>query len=145
MVILAVDLGTKRTGLAVCDAGELLASPVGTVHEAAGRRRLATVAAAARERGAELIVVGLPRNMDGSKGEAARNAEEFARQLEIRAKIPVTLWDERLTTVSAEAALRGNEVRGPKRKELVDTVAAVMILEDYLRYRKKEKRGGAEL
>ena len=132
MKIMAVDLGQVRTGLAVSDPTEQLASPVGTITEKNTDKLLEKVAAAAREQGVQQLVVGLPRNMDGSRGESARRAETFAASLEKAAALPVVLWDERMTTVSAIGYLNQTDTRGKKRKAVVDTVAATIILQDYL-------------
>lgn len=136
MVILAVDLGLARTGLAICDAGERLASPVCTIEERRLERLAEKIAAVAAERGAGMLVVGHPRNMDGSRGESARRAEDFAAQLATLTGLEVQLWDERMTTVSAIGYLNETDVRGKKRKQVVDTVAATIILEDYLQSRR---------
>ena len=132
MKIMAVDLGQVRTGLAVSDHTEQLASPVGTITEKNTDKLLEKVAAAAREQGVQQLVVGHPRNMDGSRGESARRAETFAASLEKAAALPVVLWDERMTTVSAIGYLNQTDTRGKKRKAVVDTVAATIILQDYL-------------
>ena len=132
MKIMAVDLGQVRTGLAVSDPTEQLASPVGTITEKNTAKLLEQVAAAAREHGVQQLVVGHPRNMDGSRGESARRAETFAASLEKAAALPVVLWDERMTTVSAIGYLNQTDTRGKKRKAVVDTVAATIILQDYL-------------
>ena len=132
MKILAVDLGAVRTGLAISDEQQILASPIGTVVQRNKDLLLETVAAMAAEHGAAQIVVGLPRNMDGSKGESAAIAEAFAEQLGKRTELPVILRDERLTTMSAIGFLNETNVRGKKRKEIVDTVSATIILQDYL-------------
>lgn len=132
MKIMAVDLGQVRTGLAVSDSTEQLASPVGTITEKNTDKLLEKVAAAAREQGVQQLVVGHPRNMDGSRGESARRAETFAASLEKAAALPVVLWDERMTTVSAIGYLNQTDTRGKKRKAVVDTVAATIILQDYL-------------
>ena len=132
MKIMAVDLGQVRTGLAVSDPTEQLASPVGTITEKNTDKLLEKVAAAAREQGVQQLVVGHPRNMDGSRGESARRAETFAASLEKAAALPVGLWDERMTTVSAIGYLNQTDTRGKKRKAVVDTVAATIILQDYL-------------
>lgn len=100
MRILSVDLGDARTGLAVCDAGERLASPVGTLFQRDREKLLSQVAEAVREQRAELVVVGHPRNMDGTRGESARKAEAFAERLRQETGLTVELWDERLTTAS---------------------------------------------
>ena len=136
MKILAVDLGLKRTGVAVSDPREMLASPVGTIEEWDLARLAQRIAALAAEQGAEQLVVGHPRNMDGSRGESAKRAEDFAEELEKLTGLPTELWDERMTTVSAIGYLNQTDVRGKKRKQVVDTVAATIILEDYLRARR---------
>ncbi len=132
MKILAVDLGAVRTGIAICDESQLLASPVGTITQRNRERLLEEVAQVAAQHGAAQIVVGLPRNMDGTKGESARLAEDFAHKLGEATGLPVILRDERLTTMSAIGFLNETNVRGKKRKEVVDTVSATIILQDYL-------------
>ncbi len=132
--ILGVDLGTVRTGLAVSDLSGLLASPVGTLTQRDLDRLSEQVAQTAREQEAGEIVVGHPRNMDGTRGESARRAEEFAEKLRTLTGLPVSLWDERMTTVSAIGILNQTNTRGKKRKAVVDTVAATIILQDYLDY-----------
>ncbi len=136
MKILAVDLGLKRTGIAISDAREMLASPIGTIEEWNLSRLAERIAAIATEQGAEQLVVGHPRNMDGSRGESAKRAEEFARTLEALTGLPTKLWDERMTTVSAIGYLNRTDVRGKKRKQVIYTVAATIILEDYLQSRR---------
>ena len=138
MKIMAVDLGDARTGLACCDKAEMLASPAGVIHEKNQNALLKKVAAAAKEHGAEEIVVGYPKNMDNTVGERAEKCEQFAEKLRELAKVPVTLWDERGTTVSAHGFLNVTDTRGKKRKAVVDAVAAVIILESYLAYRKNK-------
>jgi len=136
MKILAVDLGKARTGIAVSDVGERLASPVGTITEYTDERLLQKIADAAAQQKAELIVVGHPKNMDGTRGESARRAEDFAAKLGEMTGLPTRLWDERMTTVSAIGYLNQTDVRGKKRKQVVDTVAATIILQDFLDSRK---------
>ena len=137
MKILAVDLGKARTGLALCDEGEILASPAGVITQYNREKLVGEVAQKARELGAREIVVGLPRNMDGSEGESARGAREFAAALQEAAGLPVTMRDERLTTVTAHGYLNETNTRGKKRKAVVDAVAAVVILEEYLAFRRR--------
>ncbi len=136
MKILAVDLGLKRTGLAVSDITETLASPVGTIAEANLDVLAQKIAATAAEHRAEEIVVGHPRNMDGSRGESAQRAEAFAQTLREVTGLPVRLWDERMTTISATSYLNQTNTRGKKRKAVIDTVAATIILQDYLEGRR---------
>ncbi len=135
MIILAVDYGDVRTGVAVCDRLELLASPVEVVTQPDAALLIDRLCAIAAQLQAELIVVGLPKNMDGSEGGRADACREFAQALEQKSGIQTVLRDERLTTVSAHQALNVTNTRGKKRKAVVDAVSAVMILEDYLRYR----------
>lgn len=136
MVILSVDFGDARTGLAVCDKLEMLASPVGVVTESYAPKLIRKILDFAEELHPEQIVVGLPRNMDGSFGERAQKCAALAHQLEAESGIETVTWDERLTTVAAHRALSDVNVRGKKRKAVVDAVSAVMILDDYLRSRK---------
>jgi putative Holliday junction resolvase len=139
MKILAVDLGKARTGLAVCDESELLASPAGVISEYNWERLAQTVAAQAEEKAVGCIVVGLPRNMDGSEGESAKNARSFAENLKSLVHVPVELRDERGTTITAHGYLNTTDTRGKKRKAVVDAVAATIILQDYLDYRRNQK------
>lgn len=135
MKILAVDLGDARTGLACCDRTETLASPIGVIHERHPENVLQKVATAVIEYDAREVVVGHPRNMDGSEGPRAALCAAFADRLAERVAVPVRLWDERGTTVSAHNILNVTDTRGKKRKDVVDAVAATVILESYLRYR----------
>lgn len=139
MVILGVDLGKARTGVAVCDKSELLASPVEVVNEHNRERLLEHVAQLAKARRAEQIVVGLPRNMDGSEGESAQNARAFGAELAEKTGLPVDFYDERGTTITAHGFLNETNTRGKRRKATVDAVAATIILQDYLDYRRNRK------
>ncbi len=132
MRILAVDLGLARTGVAICDELEVLASPVGTIVQTDLQVLCDEIAAIVAREGVREIVVGHPRNMDGSCGESAQRAEAFAEALREATSLPVVLRDERLTTVSAIGFLNETNVRGKKRKAVVDTVSATIILQNYL-------------
>lgn len=136
MIIMAVDYGDMRTGLAVCDKNEILASPVCVIKESDRNNLIDKIISAAEERKAEVFVVGLPKNMDGSEGFRAEACREFAAALEARSGLETSLYDERLTTVSAHNALNMTDTRGKKRKAVIDAVSAVMILEDYMAHRK---------
>ncbi len=136
MIILSVDYGKARTGIAVCDKNEMLASPEQVITEYHADRLAEKVVQIAKNKQAEMIVLGLPKNMDGSEGESAQNVRLFAKMLEERSAVPVVLWDERLSTVTAHEYLNMTNTRGKKRKAVVDSVAAVIILEDYLRFRR---------
>lgn len=139
MVIMSVDYGDVRTGLAVCDKNEILASPVGVIKESDRNSLVSKIVSAANERKAEAFVVGLPKNMDGSEGFRAEACREFSGLLEEESKLPVFLYDERLTTVSAHNALNMTDTRGKKRKNIVDAVSAVIILEDFTAHRRNAK------
>ena len=133
MIILSVDYGDMRTGVAVCDKMGILASPVGVVKGDYAPKVAKEINEIAKDKKAELIVVGLPKNMDGSEGDRAEKCHEFAKLIEEVSGIKTVMCDERLTTVSAHRALSAVDVRGQKRKDVVDAVSAVMLLEYYLR------------
>lgn len=140
MKIMAVDYGDVRTGLAVCDRTEFLASPIGTIEERNANILAMKIAHMAEQYEVGEIVVGLPVNMNGSKGSRAEKCEAFADMLNQLVDCPVNMWDERSTTVTAHQILNETNVRGKNRKAVVDTVAATIILEGYLDYRRKKKR-----
>lgn len=137
MIIMSVDLGDARTGVAVSDQSESFAFPKGVIFEYNKDKLLTKLCEKAKELKAELLVVGFPKNMDGSVGFKAQECEALANKLSEMSGLPLVLWDERCTTVSAHTALNFTDTRGKKRKNIVDAVAATIILEDYLRYRKK--------
>lgn len=139
MIIMSVDLGKARTGIAVSDEGERFAFPKTVITEYSTARLIEKIIAKARELKAELIVVGYPKNMNGSVGSRAEECAGIARIIEEKCGIETVLWDERCTTVSAHMALNYTDTRGKKRKSVIDAVAAVIILEDYLRYRSTTK------
>lgn len=136
MRIMAIDYGDSRTGIAVCDKDEMLASPLTVITEYNFERCAEKVSELAKNEKAELIVVGHPKNMDGSEGERAQKCVEFAEKVRENSGIPTELWDERRTTVTAHNYLNETNVRGKKRKAVVDAVAATVILETYLAFRK---------
>ena len=141
MKIMSVDYGDVRTGLAVCDRTEFLASPVGTIVERDFETLVKKVAyAATKELGGGMVVVGLPRNMDGSYGERAEKCRRFAKALNALIPIPVETWDERQTTMQAQRYLDETGVYGKKRKEVIDEVAATIILDSYLKYRAGQQK-----
>ena len=144
MKIMAVDFGDARTGLAICDRTEFLASPIGVIEERNFDRTVQKTAFAAQEYGVQMIVVGYPRNMNGTLGERAEKCAAFAQQLQAMVPIPVELWAERATTVQAHNYLNETNTRGKKRKQVVDQVAATIILESYLAYRKNQQKESEE-
>jgi putative Holliday junction resolvase len=141
--VLAVDLGSRRIGLALSDSTGTVATPFDTIPHRERRRDLEAVAAVARAHGVERIVVGWPRNMDGTLGPAATRAEAFAGALRGIARVPVDLWDERLSTAAAERALREASVRRDRRRAVRDRVAAALILQGYLAARPWERESSA--
>ncbi|MDD6826934.1 MAG: Holliday junction resolvase RuvX [Oscillospiraceae bacterium] len=136
MKIMSVDFGDSRTGLAICDKSEFLASPLCVIEEKNFEKCIEKVAAAAKENSAEEVVVGYPKNMNNTIGERAEKCQLFADKLSELVDVPVKLWDERSTTVSAHYYLNQTNTRGKKRKAVVDAVAATIILESYIGYRK---------
>ena len=138
MYIMSVDVGTARTGVALSDKGEGFAFPKCVITEYNREKLLLKLTEKAKELGAEMIVVGYPKNMDGSEGFKAKECAEVAEKLKEMTGLPVELWDERCTTVSAHTALNYTDTRGKKRKAVVDAVAATIILEDFMRRRKAD-------
>lgn len=136
MKIMAIDLGDARTGLAICDKGEILASPVCVISEWNKEKLLEQIISKADELGAEMFVVGYPKNMNNTIGERAELCMAFADKLREKSGKPVEMRDERNTTVSAHNYLNVTNTRGKKRKAVVDAVAAVIILQDFIDYRK---------
>lgn len=127
---MAVDLGSVRTGVAVSDELGMLAQPWKTLP--GGEKALEAVVSAIGELKASRVLVGLPRNMDGSYGPAAESARAFADQLRARVACPVELWDERLTTVAAQRALQESGRKARDQRGVVDQVAAQILLQSWL-------------
>lgn len=133
MVIISVDYGDVRTGVAACDKLQMLASPVTVIKQKDPELLSEEIKKICLEKKAEKIVLGLPKNMDGSEGFRAEACKEFAKLLSEKTGLSIDFQDERLTTVSAHNILNATDTRGKKRKAVVDAVSAVLILEDYLR------------
>ncbi|MBO5333788.1 MAG: Holliday junction resolvase RuvX [Clostridia bacterium] len=132
MIIMSVDFGDVRTGIAVCDKMQILASPVCVITEKDREKLADKIKDLAIERKVERICVGVPQNMDGSYGFRSDACKEFGALLNEKTGIQVDFQNERLTTVSAHNILNTMDVRGKKRKAVVDAVSAVLILEDYM-------------
>jgi putative Holliday junction resolvase len=128
--VLGIDHGDVRIGIAMSDETAFLASPLTTVQNS--KSAADEIAALAAEHGVEKIVIGLPRNMDGSYGPATEKVRAFAEVLKTKTSVPIFEWDERLSTVSAHNALREAGLDGKKRKGVVDKVAAQIILQNFL-------------
>ena len=136
MIIMSIDYGDVRTGVAVCDKSEILASPVCVITQRKRELLIEEIKKIAKNYKTELFVVGLPKNMDSSMGERALKCIEFAEELTAATGIEHLMRDERLTTVTAHNALNVTNTRGKKRKAVVDQVAAVVILQDYIDFRR---------
>ena len=134
MRVMAIDYGDARTGVALSDPSGLLTGFTTVIHSRNRETVLAQLAALCKERGADRLVMGFPRNMDGTEGPRAALYREFAASLEEATGMPVRLWDERRTTVEAHQILSSQNYHGKKRKNTVDAVAASLILEGYLGY-----------
>ncbi len=135
--IMGIDYGDARTGVAISD---LLCSIVGSTYVVPSRNRekaVADIVKLAKDNMVGEIVVGLPRNMDGTEGVRAQLCREFAEVLKEATGLPVAMWDERRTTVEAHNILSQHNYHGKKRKDTVDAVAASLILEGYLAFKKR--------
>ena len=135
MKIMGIDYGDARTGVAISD---LLCSIVGSTYVIPSRnteKAIADIVKLIQDNGVGELVVGLPKNMNGTEGPRAELCREFAAKLEEVTGLPVILWDERRTTVEAHNILSMHNYHGQKRKNTVDAVAASLILEDYLQFR----------
>jgi len=136
---LGIDLGSKRIGIAVSDLSGTIASALTTVHRSSSRRHdHAAIARLARDEEAELVVVGLPLSLDGGTGPAARAARKEADQLASVVGVPVSMYDERFTTVTAERGMREAGLDGRQRRKVVDKVAAAVMLQAWLDHRAAE-------
>ena len=129
MIILAVDLGTKRTGFALSDPQEKMALALPTLLDVAP----VDVSVLVEEHRAELVVVGLPLNMDGTVGPSARRVLDFIDELKLHLAVPVVPWDERLSTAEGQTRLREQGLDRKDRARRADVAAAIVILESYLR------------
>ena len=135
--IMAIDYGDARTGIAISD---LLCSLVGSttvIHSRVPEKTIGEICRLAREQEVGQLVMGFPRNMDGTEGPRAELYRDFARQLEEASGLPVHLWAERRTTIEAHQILSDHNYHGKKRKNTVDAVAASLILEGYLSFRRR--------
>ena len=131
-MILGIDFGDSRTGFASSDALGLIASTVETFKEKNMKKVAQRAVELAKELGAENIALGYPKNMNGTVGDRGKKSKKLANEIKSLLDIPVILWDERLTTVSAHNLMNETNVRGEKRKDSVDKIAAAFILQSYL-------------
>jgi len=140
MRILALDLGDRRVGVALSDPLGLTAQGLPTIERRGRKALLEEIRRLVEAQGVERVVLGLPRNMDGTLGPRARETLAFADALAEALGIPVDTWDERMTTLAAERALREGGVTGSKRRQHVDRIAAQLILEGYLESRSQPEK-----
>ncbi len=140
MIVLAIDLGSKRIGLAISDPGGTVALPAGALESRGEARDVAALCAWMRERGVERAVVGLPVHMDGRIGPEAEAARRFAARLARASGVAVATLDERWTTVEAERTLAATGRRGRKRRAVVDSVAATLLLSTFLERERGARR-----
>ena len=144
MRILGIDYGDARIGLALSDASATLCGQAWTLTEWNLDRAVAAIADVVRTEGVERIVLGLPKNMDGTVGPRAEKCETLAKELEERTGLHVVLWDERRTTVAAHEILHRSGKKEKKHRQSVDAVAATLILQGYLDRRNNEKKKETE-
>ncbi|MBE7036517.1 MAG: Holliday junction resolvase RuvX [Ruminococcaceae bacterium] len=135
MKLMGIDYGDARIGVAFSDPLCIMAQGWGNMKQS--ETAAEEIANLAKEQGVKRIVVGLPKNMDNTEGASAEKVRAFAAQLEALSDIEIAFWDERLTTVAAHGYLSELDVRGKKRKAIVDTVAATLILEGYMQFLKR--------
>lgn len=132
MKIMSIDYGDARTGIAFCDKREILASPYTVINESYQPKLIKAIVEIIEKEKPEKIVIGLPRNMDGSYGYRCDECKALGDELSKLIDVEIDYQDERLTTVMAHDVLSMNNVKGKKRKETVDAVSAVMILQSYI-------------
>ncbi|MDD6728670.1 MAG: Holliday junction resolvase RuvX [Eubacteriales bacterium] len=132
MKIMSIDYGDARTGIAFCDVNEILASAYTVINESYAPKLVDKIIEIIDTEKPGKIIIGLPRNMDGTYGYRADKCKEFGELLSEKTDLPIDFEDERLTTVIAHDILSSNNVRGKKRKDTVDAVSAVVILQSYI-------------
>ena len=139
---LGLDVGERRIGVALSDPLGWTASPLPPVERIGWKKDLARIRALLEDRGVACVVVGLPIRMDGTAGERAERTLEFIKRLQATTKVPVVTWDERLTTKEAERRMVEDDVRRERRREVIDGIAASLILQGYLDHRNSGGRIG---
>ncbi len=135
MKIMGIDYGDARTGIAISDLLCTIVGSTAVIHSRRAEKTIEEICRLVKENQVGEIVMGLPKNMDGSEGPRAQLCRDFAQQVETATGLPVKLWDERRTTVEAHNILSQHNYHGKKRKDTVDAVAASLILEGYLAFR----------
>ena len=140
MKIIAIDFGEVRTGIAICDEKETISYPLKTIVEKNEENLINKIKEIIVKNKAEMILVGLALNMNGEFGDSAKQCEEFAKKLKNTLNLPVALWDERQTTKLASKFLIEANTKKRKKKKIIDYVAATLILESFLQYKKNNNK-----
>lgn len=140
MKIMAIDFGDKRTGLACCDETETLAFPVETIIETNIKALINKIVKKITQLKVKLIVIGNPVNMNGSLGPRSKICAKFKEKLQKATNLPTILWDERQTTLLAQRFMIDSKTKKSKKKNLIDQVAATIILENYLKFKKNTEK-----
>ncbi len=136
MRYLGIDFGTKRIGLAISDEMGIIAGKYGTITRKGTRQDVERIKEIVRKEGVQTVVIGYPRNMDGSTGKTAEMVEEFVSAMRGVLEIPIERWDERLSSALAEKTLVRGDVSRRKRRKVIDQLSAVIILQNYLDHQK---------
>jgi putative Holliday junction resolvase len=129
--LLALDVGEKRMGVAICDETQTLARPLLTLNRASKKEDFARIAALCREHAIEKVIVGLPKTLRGEEGPQARRVQRYAAELQVALNLPIEFWDERYSSVDAQERLTLSS-RKPRAKGDIDSAAAAIILQEYL-------------
>ncbi len=140
MKIIAIDFGEVRTGIAICDEKETISYPLQTIVEKNEENLINKIKEIVIKNKAEMALVGLALNMNGDFGDSAKKCEEFAQKLKNTLEIPIALWDERQTTKLASRFLIEANTKKRKKKKIIDNVAATLILESFLQYKKNNNK-----
>ncbi len=130
--LMGLDLGSKTIGVAISDSLKTIATPLKTIKRTKFSEEVTTLFKLISERDLSGIILGLPKNMDGSEGPKCQSARDFAKNFSNIVDLPITFWDERLTTVAAERSLLSADLSRKKRRQVIDSVAAVLILQNLL-------------
>ena len=130
--LMGLDLGSKTIGVAISDSLKTVATPLKTIKRTKFSEEVTTLFKLISERDLSGIILGLPKNMDGSEGPKCQSARDFAKNFSNIVDLPITFWDERLTTVAAERSLLSADLSRKKRRQVIDSVAAVLILQNLL-------------
>lgn len=138
MRIMGLDIGSKTIGIALSDPGRIVSQPFSVIKRTSGRHDIDELCRVVNDKDVSLIVVGMPRNTDGSLGKSAEKVMEFTEELKKHISVPVVTWDERFSTAEAEKALIFADVSRQKRKSVIDQVAAAIILDGYLNRLKQQ-------